>query len=310
MAKELIKCLITLLGVGTVTVNILVMLVVGSTPHLRKDITGRLMISNAVGDLGCGLCSPCVSAALAWLQLNPVPRWLPILVYSSNAGFGTATVAHQCFIAIVTCIVIVKPFTHEEILSKHRVYVAIVFLWAFSIAFALVQFVEPFKPDFNTELLIMTSRGLVDKNLLVFFIAQYVVITCIILSCYGIVFVVIWKHKRKIADINQPTDTNSSAAINILESIRSAKNMFIVFAVFLAVFLTMILTPYTSPSVESLGIALWINQLHSFTTSFLYIVLHKKVRDIIKLKICQWFKIIGKEETSDSVTSSTSVEKF
>ena len=86
--------------------------------------------------------------------------------------------------------------------------------------------------------------------------------------------------------------------------------MFIVFAVFLAVFLTMILTPYISPSVENLGMAMWTNQLHSFTTSFLYIVLHKKVRDVIKLKIGQWFKIIGKEETSDSVTSGTSGEKF
>ena len=311
MAKELVKCLITLLGVGTVVVNILAMLVVGSTRHLRKDITGRLMISNAVGDLGCGLCSPCVNAVLAWLQLNPVPRWLPILVYSSNAGFGTATVAHQCFIAIVTCIVIVKPFTHEEILSDRRVNMGIVLLWAFSIAFSLIQFFEPFNPDFNTELLIMTSRGLVDENLLVFFIVQYVVITCIILSCYGIIFVVIWRHKRKITDLNQTTDTNtSSVALNFLESIRSAKNMFIVFAVFLAVCLTMIITPYTSPSVESLGMALWINQLHSFKISFLYIVLHKKVRDIIKLKICQWFKIIDKEETSDSVTSSPSVEKF
>ena len=244
------------------------------------------------------------------LQLNPVPRWLPILVYSSNAGFGTATVAHQCFIAIVKCIVILKPFTHEDILSDRRVNIAIVFLWACSIAFALVQFFEPFNPDFSKELLVMISAGLVDKNLFVFFIAQYVVITSIILSCYGIIFVVIWKHKRKITDTNQSTDTNSSAALNFLESIRSAKNMFVVFAVFLAVFLIMILTPFTSSSVESLGIALWINQLHSFTTSFLYIVLHKNVRDVIKLKICQWFKIIGKEETSDSVTSSTSVEKF
>ena len=201
---------------------------------------------------------------------------------------------------------IVKPFTHEEILSDRRVNMGIVLLWAFSIAFSLVQFFEPFQPDFDTKLLVIISIGPTDKNLMIFFVAQYVVITCIILSCYGIILVVIWKHKRKIADTNQPTDTNSGAAI--LESVRSAKNMFIVFAVFLAVCLTMIITPYTNPSVESLGTVMWIEQSHSFTTSFLYIVLHKNVRDVIKLKICEWFKMIGKEETSG--TSGTSVEKF
>ena len=123
------KILITLLAISGISINSLAIFIITSNRNLREEVTARLMVSSAVGDLGSNLFTIGVTAIIAWLDLTPLPLWLVKCQSFSLRASSESSSAHLCFMAVVKCIVICRPFSHREILSDRAVGLALAFVW-------------------------------------------------------------------------------------------------------------------------------------------------------------------------------------
>ena len=106
-----------------------------------------------------------------------------------------------------------------------------------------------------------------------------------IVVSYSVIFKMILKHNRQISTVNQPSE-NPNMARDFLKSVRNAKNMFIITLVYFSAYAPFILAYGLGADNTVRQQCLWIMLLHTMTSSMLYMVLHKEVRDAVKKEFC------------------------
>ena len=286
------KILITLFAISAASVNSLVIFIIVRHRNLREDVTARLMVSSAASDLGCSLILIGMIAAIAWLNLDALPLWLAALQAVSIKMFGQSSSLHLCFIAIAKCIVICRPFTHREILSDLKFGLGLALLWAASILYGLTtiengtfSFVWRLVDfNFDPETYLILSRSSSDQSIRYFI--QFLLTLLSIVVSYGIIFKTILKHRRQISALSQPQDNTENSTANMarefLRSARGARNMFIITFVYLIAFAPAIISIGIKASVKTGQQCMWIILLHTMTSSLLYMILHKEVREAVK----------------------------
>ena len=314
MVTEILQFLMTILAIASVIINATAIYVIASNRNLREDVTGRLMISSAVSNLCSGLTVVGVSAVIACLRIQTVPPSVVLLQACCLNVFGKNSISHQSLIAVVKCVVIVKPFTQHEILSGKRVALAIVIAWIYAIAAGVYPLFVDVEPTFHFDTYVVTSSN-TGWVFYINVIPYMILMTPSIIISYGWIFLVILKHKRKISEVNPSpevqNDSSSKAAQDFLESVRSAKCMFTLFVVYVILFLPLVAV--TDPTW--IQICLWIELIYCALDSFLFMILYPTVRDSIKSKLSrlfQWGSNIEKFPTSPYVWNEvpTTTETF
>ena len=303
MAMVIVKILITLFAVSATLINSLAIFIYTSNRNLREDVTARLMVSSAVGDLGSSLFTIGLTAIIAWNDFNfPLP-WLAGFQGISLRMFTLSSSTHLCLIAVVKCIVICRPFTHRDILSDLKVGLALAFVWIYSILFGCIVvdvgqiyfFTDIVFPRFDPDTYLAPTTEGSDLQTLIHML-QFVSALLSIVISYGIIFGTILKHRRQISTVNQPTE-NANMARDFLKSVRSAKNMFIITLVYFLAYAPTLIGYGLGAGMETSLQFIWIMMLHTMTSSLLYMSLHTEVRDAVKKKFRKWWnRMFGRND--------------
>ena len=302
MGPEILQLLIAILAIASLLINSTVIYDIVSSRHLRDDVTGRVIISSAVSDLGSGLTVVGVSAVIACLRFQTVPPSLVLLQMCCFVVFGMNSQAHQTLIAVTRCITIVKPFTQHEILSGRRVNYMIIITWIYAFVGGVYPLYTDVQPTFNFDTYIVSHifTGWTPYTSTI----PFIILTLPISISYLWIFVVILKHRRQISDVSLPrgghNDSTSKAAHDFLESVRSAKCMFTLFAAHMILSIPILITEVTQASPIWLYRCIWIMMLYCVSDSFLYMALYPTVRNTIKSKLSQLYRRILNTEMDDT----------
>ena len=304
MGLVIVRILISLFAISAASINFLAIFIIVSNRNLREDVTAKIMVSSAVGDLMSSLTPIGVIAVTSWIDLNPLPVWLANLQGISTKLFGQSSCEHLCLIAIVKCIVICRPFTHREILSNLKVGLGLAFIWAFSFLCGLVRYQngaflfivrsDGFNYDSETYMTLPTPSA--DQSIT--YLIQFLLTSMTVVISYGIIFGTIVKHRRQISTVSQTSDNTGDSAADIardfLRSVRGAKNMFIITIVYFIAYAPIIIGIVMKASIRASQQCMWIILLHTMTSSLLYMVLHKEVRDAVKKEFRKFWYLIFK----------------
>ena len=310
------KILITLFAISGISINSLAIFIITSNRILREDVTARLMVSSAVGDLGSSLFYIGVTAIMVWLDSTPLPPWLAKCQSFSQRIFLQYSSANLCLIAVVKCIVICRPFTHRVILSDRKVGLALTCVWIYSIFYGFIQhenrqfylFENLGSMYYDPRTYMVISTATVDDQFFFFMLSrinliQFLLAFLSIVISYSIIFKTILKHNRQISTVNQPSE-NTNIARDFLRSVRGAKNMFIVTLVYFIAYAPFITAFILGADNTIRQQCVWIMLLHTMTSSLLFIVLHTDVRDAVKkdFRKC-WNRMFGRNANQTETES-------
>ena len=147
-----------------------------------------------------------------------------------------ASICNLAAISVDRYIAIVHPFRYHSLMTTTVGWIVIGIVWTYSVAWAglsLLNWTEPGKPPFNTELACAKRDKIFYTVVTVF--AFYLPLT-IVLVMYGFVLRVAMNQARAVASL-QPVNGNRDgrgrrSSINIVKELKAAKTLAIVIGAF------------------------------------------------------------------------------
>ena len=276
-----------------VIMNSLVTAAIARYPALREDRTALFMFTLCVSDLAGGCTAMPISAALC-SRVTPTVRtyvaYLPKIQMFCYWFFGFNSMHSMGWVALSKMIAIATPFRYEQLLTRNRCYGIIFFNWVVGATLAAVKL--PLLTSWNTVTCTFRSPpNNKHASLLIFstYILVFVVPAITLIIATGIMFVVVLRtHKlinTQVQSIGGSSGGAVSAGLVTVQSIRSAKNIFIICLVSIALNMPLLTFAVIRHVINNQRItdafsfsAMWLFSCNSFMNSFLYIVLHRSVR--------------------------------
>lgn len=313
-------------------VNIPVLIVTTRSRKLQTDAVTGIIASVALNDIGAGAVIPGIGAALCVADApNPLPKPLVYVLGCAQSVFGYCAMLHFILVAVVKCGVIVRPLVYFTVLTDGVRRGAVVGVWVVGTvlglipAFAGAEFV--YERDFCLPSTV--SQSVLQTALLN---TMLVFTTLVVLALYLKIFLVVKYQLRSIACVSAARTAPKCEEVGINggagggmkvskdisvttgifgQSVRSAKNLFIISGVYLLTYVPSILTvvkviPISADVRTWLRLSIkWLYTSASAINGILYIALHKSVRAELARILFRRRRITVEEPWSTTVTRKT-----
>jgi len=218
----------SLVSVASFAVNIPVVFVTFRSRRFENDPVAKLIASLAVSDIGKGVTAGCC-AGLAW-SLQPgqqAPTWLLRLINSGRYGFGMCSIWHLAAVSVVRCSIIIRPLTHFTIFTERVLRLIVTTIWTLSLVVGGATNAGVTVIRFSR----ITMRPTVEDQQSVFTVAfalvNFLLPTLIIMVSYAKVFLAV---RRQVRSIFTSGLRHFGSRTIFGSSVRSAKNLFVMFA--------------------------------------------------------------------------------
>ena len=287
---------ISTIVVCSVISNSLLIMVLLKYAQLRVDCTTLFMLSLSISDLA-GAITTCPVVAAVCSRATPTVRLmtnhLPTINMICLSWFGFVSMYSQAWVALSKMLAIVKPLTHEQLLSRSRCYGVIASLWiaGAAVGTATLMFHTTWNVDLCTNRIIITRNTGMAAMVIVYYVVTYFLPEVAFIYATVRIFLVVVHVHRAVSVQEQSFAGGHHTGMVTLNAIRSARNILVICFASLALafpFTVHIIMRFgfkVDPQATSLFsfIAIWLYICNSFLNSFLYIVLHKSVR--LKLRL-------------------------
>jgi len=283
---------ISTIVVCNVISNTLLVAVLLKHAQLRVDCTTLFMLSLSVSDLAGAITTGPVVAAVcsrATPTVRHMTHHLPTINMICLSCFGFVSMYSQAWVALSKMVAIVRPLTHEQLLSRTRCCGIIASLWiaGAAVGTATLMFHTTWNVDLCTNRIITTRKTGMSAMVIVYYVVTYFLPeVAFIYATARIFLVVVHVHREVSAQEQSFAGGGHHAGLVTLCAIRSARNILVICFASLA-----LAFPFTVHIVMRFGfkvdaqamslfsfVAIWLYICNSFLNSFLYMVLHKSVR--------------------------------
>lgn len=321
------------LTVANLLANIPVLVVTTFSRKLRTDAVTAIIASVAVNDVGAGALIPGIGAALCFIGPDPVPPPLEYVLGCAQQVFAYCALLHFVLVAAVKCSVIVRPLVYFTVLTDRFRLGAIVAVWALGLLLGMVPAIAGASFAYDaTFCLPTTATQTVLQTALMN--TAFLSTTLVVLLLYLKIFLVVRRHLRSISGTTLPpipaaefeakrmeagrrrdakvaSKDGNSATVGIFgQSVRSAKNLFIISGVYILTYIPaflIIIKVLPLPADLRTWIRLvikWLYVAASTINGFLYIALHKTVRSELAKIFSRSRRITVEDPSTATATSS------
>lgn len=286
---------ISAVTITNIVLNSIVIAVISRYPQLREDRTTLFMFSLTLSDLASGCTAMPISAAVcskATPQVRNMNPYLPMIQYTFTTLSAFASLHSLCWVTVCKMVAITRPLRYEQLLTRNRCYVIIVFIWlAGAINAAWIQYlVVSFDfPACHAQLSYSSVNSTEIGVITVFIILCWALPVVSILCATAVICnAIIRAHIQITAQVNS-IGGHCGPVSNIpsitLHTIRSGKNVLIICFVVL-VLTTPICVPLVVVTMRKGNdlpdwyrfTATWIYMCNYSANSLLYITLFRSVR--------------------------------
>ena len=279
--------------------NSLVIAVMVRFPTLREDRTALFIFTLCIADLAGGCTAMPISAALcsrATPNVRLMTKYLPKIQMFCFWCFAFNSMHSVAWVALSKMVAVLKPFTHEQLLTRNRCYGIIAFNWVVGAALAAAKFTL----DTKWNMAICTFRSPANNKYasqLIFssyILSGIIPIVVLIIATGGMLVVVLRAHRQMNAQVQSIGGDGAgsgggggvvSAGMVTMKTIRSAKNILIICFVSIACYIPVFMFAVIRHTIDSQNVTaqfafsvIWVFNCNSFMNSFLYIILHRSVR--------------------------------
>ena len=276
-----------------ITVNSLLISVLVKYAELREDRTALFMMSLSIADVGIGLTALPISAVFCsgfTPRVQHLTQYLPEINMVCQSVFGVASMHSQAWVAFSKMISVSKPLRYEQLLSRNRCYGIIGSTWIFGAAVAASRLI--LSPTWNTDTCWFTFEAhnrSVSALVLVLYLVSLVCPELVLTYASVRIFVVVARaHSQVSSQVQSISGGADDSGMVTLKAIRSARNVLVICFVALALsvpfFLHMIIVYILREErVVFSFFAFWLVRCNSFMNSFLYMVLHRSIRQKLRV---------------------------
>lgn len=286
-------------------VNIPVLIVTTRSRKLQTDAVTGIIASVALNDIGAGAVIPAIGAALCVADApKSLPKPLVYVLGCVQSAFGYCAMLHFVLVAVVKCGVIVRPLVYFTVLTDAVRRAAVVCVWVVGAVLALIPVFAGAEIVYERNICLPStvSQSVLQTALLN---AVLVFTTLAVLALYLKIFLVVRYQLRSIACVSAARTAPKREEVGINggggggmkvskdisvttgifgQSVRSAKNLFIISGVYLLTYVPSILAvvkviPISADVRTWLRLSIkWLYTSASTINGILYIALHKSVR--------------------------------
>ena len=132
--------IISTIVVLSIIMNCLLITVLVKYAELREDRSALFMLSLSLADLGNGLVFP-IGAAVCCSATPTVQHMTQYLNMILNWLFVAVSQHSQAWVALYKMTAVLRPLRYEQLLTKHRCYTIIVCIWVVSAALAASRWI-------------------------------------------------------------------------------------------------------------------------------------------------------------------------
>ena len=282
---------ISLVIIMNITLNVLLIAVIGRYPQLREDRTTLFMFSLTLSDLANGCTAMPISAAVcssATPNVRTTSRYLPKTHAFLLTWFCVTSLQSLCCVAMCKMVAITTPLRYEQILTRTRCYYIICGVWLTGAMTG--AFVAYFAETWDlVECVYEIPRSVTGILVVVTIIAIVCPAIFIVYATTRIFLAIFRAHRQITAQVNSIGGENGNTTTTpslMLKSIISGRNVLIICLTFLIQ--TMPFSVYIV--VDALGLAhhlpasykfaaTWILLSNSTMNSLMYIILFQFVRE-------------------------------
>ena len=287
-----ISCVIVL----NITMNSILIALLIKFAELRQDRTVLFMLSLSVSDLAAGCSSMPISAALcsrATPTVRTMTEYLPKINMFCIWFFGFASQHSQSWVALSKMVAILRPLKYEQLFSRNRCYGIIVFNWVVGsvLAGSRLALIMEWDNENNATVSILSLVG--------YAVSVVLPELALIYATVQIFIVVVRVHRHVSAQVQSISGGSANSGLVTLKAVRSARNILVICFVALALTVPLLVSAVLRFAVQGKDIvtrvgfyAVWSFQCNSFLNSFLYIVLHRTLRQKVWITFVAAYEFI------------------
>ena len=293
---------ISVIIVGNIAMNSLLIVVLTKNAELREDRTALFILSLALGDLFSGLTVFPISAAVcsnATPSVRHMTSYLPRVNMAFLATSGFVCMHSQAWVALSKMVSITKPLRYDALLSRGRCYCVIASIWIVGVVVG-VGSTSLHSDTWNTDM--CTNR--VPKNdtgvsifALVYYAAAIIIPEVVLIYATARIFIIVARAHKQVAaqelSVHGSASASASASGTVtLKAVRSSSKILVICFVALGLtapmFVHMVLRYIVNDGhiVAAFAFtALWVYSCSSFLNSLMYVVLHRSIRRKVQLML-------------------------
>jgi len=288
---------ISVITVCNIVANSLLIAVFLKYAELRGDCTALFILSLSVSDLATGLIVLPLNAAVcssATPSVQHMTQYIPKINMICFSCSGFVSMHSQAWVALSKMVAILKPLTHEQLLSRTRCYGIMTCIWIAGIGVGAASLIFPtaWYVDVCTIKLKTDSRGLSAMMVAFYFVAYFVPEVASIYATARIFLVVVHVHRVVSAQEQSVGDQRGNRTGTVtMTAVRSARNILVI--CFVALALAIPLSVHVvmlfgfnirdqKPPLFSF-MAIWLYLCNTIFNSVLYMALHRSVRRKLRM---------------------------
>ena len=289
---------ISVIIVGNVVMNSLLIVVLTKNAELREDRTALFILSLALGDLFTGLTVFPISAAVcsnATPSVRHMTSYLPRVNMAFMVTSGFVCMHSQAWVALYKMVSVTKPLRYDTLLSRNRCYCVIASIWVVGVAVGIGS-TSLHSDTWNTDM--CTNR--VQKNdtgasvfALVYYTAAFITPEVVLIYATARIFVIVARAHKQVSAQELSVHGSASASPTVtLKAVRSSSKILVICVVALGLTVPMYVHMVLRFIVNNGHVAaaftftaLWVNSCSTFLNSFMYVVLHRSIRRKVRLML-------------------------
>ena len=295
-----ISCVIVL----NITMNSILIALLIKFAELRQDRTVLFMLSLSVSDLAAGCSSMPISAALcsrATPTVRTMTEYLPKINMFCIWFFGFASQHSQSWVALSKMVAILRPLKYEQLFSRNRCYGIIVFNWVVGsvLAGSRLALIMEWDNENCTSGPEKNNATVSILSLVGYAVSVVLPELALIYATVQIFIVVVRVHRHVSAQVQSISGGSANSGLVTLKAVRSARNILVICFVALALTVPLLVSAVLRFAVQGKDIvtrvgfyAVWSFQCNSFLNSFLYIVLHRTLRQKVSITFVAAYEFI------------------
>ena len=288
-----------------IIMNSLLIAVLVKYTELREDRTALFMISLSLADLGNGLTALPISAALC-SRVTPtvqhMTQYIPKINMACMWMFGFASMHSQAWVAMSKMVSVLKPLRYEQLLTRNRCYGIIIFIWV--VGAALASSTSSLTVTWNMNVCTYrneANNASVSVFMLFLFVVSSIVPEVVLIYTTARIFILVVRtHSQVSAQVQSISGGANESGMVTLKAIRSAKNVLVICFVALAltvpvyVFAVLRYILFDAQTIAVFSfVPIWLFHCNSFMNSFLYMVLHRSIRQKLRLMFTGVYQSCG-----------------
>ena len=289
---------ISVIIVGNIAMNSLLIVVLTKHAELREDRTALFMLSLALGDLLTALTVFPISAAVssnATPSVRQMTSYLPMVNMSFLVTTAFVSMHSQAWVALSKMVSVLKPLKYDALLSRVRCYCVITSIWVVGVVIGAGSTSlqsDTWNTDMCTNQVHRNSTG-ASVFALVYYTAAIITPEVALIYATARIFIIVARAHKQVAA--QELSVHGSASVSAsgtvtLKAVRSSSKILVICFVALGLtvpmFVHMVLwfIVYDGRTIAAFSFAaLWVNSCNTFLNSFMYVVLHRSIRRKVRL---------------------------